>query len=93
MARKRVIPNLLYSTVGLAAVGTVGYFVYRFVQKRRLEGDDTMMAIRRSTRDAGRAVKDTAQKIGKETKRGASDVGDSVTKNFESPASTSYNRV
>lgn len=96
MARNRVMPNLLYGTLGLAAVGTASYFAYRFLQRRRAEGEDTMMALRRSTRDAGRAVKDTAQKVGKDVKRGASDSADAVVKagkEFESSSTTSYNRI
>ena len=100
MARNRVIPNLLYGTLGLAAVGTATYFALRSLRARRAaHGEDsTMLSLRRSTRNVGRAVKDSVQKIGKDVSRGANDTGEAlaeVGKEFESDLAspTSYNRI
>jgi hypothetical protein len=85
MARPRLNAlNFVYTAVGLAIAGGVGYYVYRRIRNRRLESEETgagreesLMDIRRSTRKAGRAVKDTGAQIGKAVKRGAADVGES----------------
>ena len=98
MARNRVIPNLLYGTLGLAAVGTATFFAIRSLRRRReLHGEEsTMLSLRRSTRNVGRAVKDTVQKIGKDVNRGVLDTGEALAEvgnEFESPQATSYNRI
>lgn len=100
MARNRVIPNLLYGTLGLAAVGTASYFVLRSLRRRR-EGhgeESSMLSLRRSTRDVGRAVKDSTEKVGKSVKRGAKDTGEALAEvgdEFKSGVATpaSYNRI
>ena len=80
MARPKLsLLNITYSLVGLAVATGVGIYVYRVIQERRVERgeeEDRLMEIRRSTRKAGRAVKDTARQVGKTVKRGASDVGE-----------------
>lgn len=100
MARNRVIPNLLYGTLGLAAVGTAAYYAFRALRARAAEHgeDSSMLDLRRSTRDVGRAVKDSAAKIGKSAKRGAKDTGEAlaeVGKEFEADLASpsSFNRV
>ena len=100
MARNRVIPNLLYGTLGLAAVGTATYFALRSLRRRReAHGEEsTMLSLRRSTRDVGRAVKDSVEKVGKSVKRGAMDTGEAlaeVGREFQADAAkpTSYNRI
>jgi hypothetical protein len=85
MARPRLNAlNFVYTAVGLAIAGGVGYYVYRRIRSRRFESEETgagreesLMDIRRSTRKAGRAIKDTGSQVGKTVKRGAADVGES----------------
>ena len=85
MARPRLnAVNFVYTAVGLAIAGGVGYYVYRRLRNRRfesgIEGSDAeghLMDLRRSSRKAGRAIMDTGSQIGKTVKRGASDVGES----------------
>lgn len=79
MARPRLnTVNFVYTTIGLAVAGGIGYAVWRRLRNRRLDrSEDTLMDIRRQSRKAGRAVKDTASQVGKTVKRGASDVGES----------------
>jgi hypothetical protein len=82
MARPRLNAlNFVYTAVGLAIAGGVTYYVYRRIRNRRFEGaegtNESLMDIRRSSRKAGRAIKDTGAQIGKTVKRGASDVGES----------------
>jgi hypothetical protein len=89
MAKRLNVVNFVYTAIGIGIVAGVGYYVYRNVRNRRLEGaweqdatatastgNENLMDLRRSTRKAGRAVKDAAQGIGKSVKRGASDVGE-----------------
>ena len=86
MARPRLsLLNISYSIVGLAVAGGIAYYVWRTVKNRRFDGDaqaargpeeDRLMEVRRSSRKAGRAVKDTGRQIGKTVKRGAEDVGE-----------------
>lgn len=101
MARPRLnTVNFVYTTVGIGIAAGVGYLVWRQLQKRRAgHTDDNLMDFRRATRKAGRAVKDTAQQVGKSVKRGASD----ATEAFEDASSsgqplleqdsTGYNRI
>lgn len=100
MARNRVIPNLLYGTLGLAAVGFASYYAFRTIRRRReLHGEDSsMLSLRRSTRNVGRAVKDSTKKVGKDISRGVNDTGEAladVGREFESDVATptSYNRI
>lgn len=85
MARRLNTVNFVYTTIGLAIAGGVGYYVWRTLRNRRFEQgladdaqarEDNLMELRRSSRKAGRAVKDTAAQVGKNVKRGASDVGE-----------------
>ena len=80
MARPRIsLLNITYSIVGLAVATGIGVYVYRTVKNRQAERgleEDRLMEIRRSSRKAGRAVKDTARQVGKSVKRGAEDVGE-----------------
>lgn len=93
MAKRLNTVNFVYTAIGLAVAGGIGYYVYTRLRNRRIgsefetqgsfaqgtsQGDtqDNLMELRRSTRKAGRAVKDTAAGIGKSVKRGASDVGE-----------------
>ena len=89
MARQRLsLVNISYSLVGLAVAGGIGYYVYRTLKNRSAERgieEDRLMEIRRSTRKAGRAVKDTTRQVGKDVKRGAEDVGEA----FEDATSSS----
>ena len=91
MAKRLNVVNFVYTAIGLGIVAGVGYYVYRNVRNRRIEGaweqdastttpgtQDNLMDLRRSTRKAGRAVKDAAQGVGKGIKRGASDVGEAL---------------
>jgi hypothetical protein len=98
MARNRVIPNLLYGTLGLAAVGTATYFALRSLRARReAHGEESpMLSLRRSTRNVGRAAKDSAQKVGKDIKRGVADTGEALAEagdEFQSAQATSFNRI
>jgi hypothetical protein len=87
MARPRLNTlNFVYTAVGLAVAGGIGYYVYRRLRNSRFESgaegsgvqsEDALMDLRRSSRKAGRAIKDTGAQIGKTVKRGASDVGES----------------
>lgn len=87
MAKPRLsLLNIGYSIVGLAVAGGIGFYVYRTLRERRAERgieEDRLLELRRSTRKAGRAVKDTAAQVGKNVKRGAEDVGEA----FEDAAS------
>lgn len=80
MARPRIsLLNITYSVVGLAVAGGIAYYVYRRVSASRAEQgleEDRLMELRRASRKAGRAVKDTGSQVGKAVKRGASDVGE-----------------
>src|SRR5688572_13805095 len=80
MARPRLsLLNISYSIVGLAVAGAIGYYVWRAVKDRhaaRGVEEDRLMDIRRSSRKAGRAVKDTGRQVGKAVQRGAEDVGE-----------------
>jgi hypothetical protein len=89
MARPRLNTlNFVYTAVGLAVASGIGYYVYRRIRNRRFESgaeetglqgrsEESLMDLRRSSRKAGRAIKDTGSQIGKTVKRGASDVGES----------------
>ena len=78
MARSRVIPNLFYGTIGLAVTGAAVYYAVRTLRRRRADthGDDTMTELRRTTRKAGRAVKDAGSQVGKEIGRGVEDTAE-----------------
>lgn len=94
MAKRLNTVNFVYTAIGLAVAGGIGYYVYTRLRNRRLGRDfeaqssfgegigagegtqDNLMELRRSTRKAGRAVKDAASGVGKSVKRGASDVGE-----------------
>ena len=93
MARPRLnTVNFVYTAVGLAVAGGIGYYVYRRLRNRRFESfeggepvgqlgqgegaQESLMDLRRSTRKAGRAIKDTGAQVGKSVRRGASDIGD-----------------
>ena len=103
MARPRLnTVNFVYTTIGIGVAAGVGYLVWRQLRNRRIESgrtEDSLMDFRRQTRKAGRAVKDTAQQIGKSVKRGAKD----TTEAFEDASSsgqpllekdsTGYNRI
>ncbi len=88
MARPRLnTVNFVYTTVGIGIAAGVGYLVWRQLRNRRIEGgraEDSLMDFRRQTRKAGRAVKDTAQQIGKSVKRGVND----ATEAFEDASSS-----
>lgn len=75
MARSRVIPNLLYGTLGVAVAATATYYAVRTLRRRRAgrNADEKMLSLRRSTREAGRAAKDTAQKVGRDLREGGED--------------------
>ena len=95
MARNRAVPNFLYGTLGLAVVGTATYFAVRAVRRRR-HGEGAMLSVRRASRKAARAAKDTAQQVGTDIQRGASDTGDAlvdVGNEFQSATTPSYGRV
>lgn len=84
MARPRLnAVNFVYTAVGLAVAGGITWYVYRRLRNRRFESgiegqaEGHLMDLRRSSRKAGRAIKDTGSQIGKTVKRGASDVGES----------------
>jgi hypothetical protein len=99
MARRLNTVNFVYTTIGLGVAAGIGYYVFRALRNRRIAEEDNLMELRRSTRKAGRAVKDTAAQVGKSVKRGASDVGEA----FEDASSsgkalleqdaTGYNRI
>ena len=101
MARPRLnTVNFVYTTIGIGVAAGVGYLVWRQLRNRgATKTEDSLMDFRRSTRKAGRAVKDTAQQIGKSVKRGAKD----TTEAFEDASSsgqplieqdsTGYNRI
>lgn len=74
MARSRFIPNLLYGTLGLAVTGVAVYYSLRTLRRRREAGEDSMLSVRRASRKAGRAAKETGKTIG----RGIEDAGDKV---------------
>lgn len=93
MAKRLTTVNFVYTAIGLAVAGGIGYYVYTRLRNRRIDGgfetqasfgqaagkadsQDNLMELRRSTRKAGRAAKDTAAGIGKSVKRGAADVGE-----------------
>jgi len=84
MAKRLNLLNFTYTAVGIAAAAGISYYVWRRLRARgeaaATEGmqgtQDNLMDIRRSTRKAGRAVKDTATQVGKTVKRGAQDVGE-----------------
>lgn len=86
MARPRLnTVNFVYTTIGIGVAAGVGYLVWRQLRNRRAAtGEDNLMDFRRQTRKAGRAVKDTAQQIGKSVKRGAKD----TTEAFEDASSS-----
>jgi uncharacterized membrane protein YccC len=82
MARRLNTLNFVYTAVGIAVAAGAGYYAWRALRNRRLQpttepasatGQDNLMDIRRATRKAGRAVKDTAKQVGKSLKRGAQD--------------------
>lgn len=103
MARPRLnTVNFVYTTLGLGVAAGVGYLVWRQLRNRRLaagDREDSHMDIRRSTRKAGRAIKDTARQVGKSVKRGVADTAEA----FEDASSsgrplieqdtTGYNRI
>jgi hypothetical protein len=99
MAKRLNTVNFVYTAIGLAVAGGIGYYVYTRLRNRRIGQDfggqtggtqgitqgsgfgqadtqDNLMELRRSTRKAGRAVKDAATGVGKSVKRGATDVGE-----------------
>lgn len=77
--------NFVYTTVGIGVAAGVGYLVWRQLRNRRATaGEDNLMEVRRATRKAGRAIKDTAQQVGKSVKRGAKD----TTEAFEDASSS-----
>lgn len=79
MARPRLnTVNFVYTTIGLGVAAGIGYLVWRQLRNRRFSDDaqDSLMEVRRSTRKAGRAIKDTAQQVGKSVKRGVSDTAE-----------------
>jgi hypothetical protein len=79
MAKRLSILNVTYTLVGFAVAGAVGYYTWRALRSRSEAAEqESLMDIRRSTRKAGRAVKDTATQVGKTLKRGAEDVGEAV---------------
>lgn len=82
MARSRVIPNLLYATLGFAVTAGAVYFALRALRNRREAEEDSTMALRRSTREAGRAVKDTGRKVGRDIRRGAEDTVEAFDQSF-----------
>ena len=100
MARRLNTLNFVYTAIGLGVAAGAGYLVWRQLRNRRaIQNEDNLMDFRRATRKAGRAVKDTAQQIGKSVKRGAKD----TTEAFEdasssgqplvSQESAGYNRI
>lgn len=100
MARRLNTLNFVYTTVGLGVAAGVGYLVWRQLRNRRAgRTEDNLMDFRRTTRKAGRAIKDTTQQIGKTVKRGAKD----TTEAFQDASSsgqplleqdsTGYNRI
>ena len=103
MARPRLnTVNFVYTTIGIGVAAGVGYLVWRQLRNRRLahdEGQDSLMGVRRATRKAGRAAKDTTQQVGKAVKRGVNDAREA----FEDASSsgqplieqdaTGYNRI
>ncbi|MEA3136740.1 MAG: hypothetical protein QOJ26_857 [Thermoplasmata archaeon] len=102
MARRLNTLNFVYTAIGIGVAAGVGYYAYRQLRNRRLEGgatEDSLMDIRRSTRKAGRAVKDTVAQVGKSVKRGAKDLRESVEETAENARplieqdSSGYNRA
>lgn len=103
MARPRLnTVNFVYTTIGIGVAAGVGYLVWRQLRNRRLERGDTqdsLMEVRRSTRKAGRAVKDTATQVGKTVKRGVNDAAEAFEDATSSGRplieqdSTGYNRI
>ncbi len=92
MARSRVIPNLLYGTLGLAVTAGAVYFAIRALRNRR-EGEEPMLALRRSTREAGRNVKDTGRKVGRDIKRGVKDTAEAFSEAAPAFESDTLTRV
>ncbi len=75
MARPRLNTlNFVYTAIGLGIAddGT----------------KDSLMDVRRSSRKAGRAIKDAVQQVGKAVQRGANDVGEALDEasSFEADA-------
>lgn len=104
MARPRLNTlNFVYTAIGVGVAAGVGYFVWRQLRNRRAaatgRGDDNLMDYRRTTRKAGRAVKDAAQQVGKAVKRGAKDTAEAFEDASSSGQplieqdSTGYNRI
>ncbi|HUR25908.1 MAG TPA: hypothetical protein VM327_07850 [Candidatus Thermoplasmatota archaeon] len=100
MARRLNTLNFVYTTVGIGVAAGVGYLVWRQLRNRRANtAGDNLMDFRRTTRKAGRAIKDATQQVGKSVKRGASDTAEA----FEDASSsgqplieqdaTGYNRI
>ena len=101
MARRLNTLNFVYTAIGIGVAAGAGYYLYRRMRNRPVDAEtqDSLMDFRRSTRKAGRAVKDTAQQIGKTVKRGVKD----TTEAFEDATSsgqplieqdaTGYNRI
>ena len=103
MARPRLnTVNFVYTTIGIGVAAGIGYYVWRRLRNRRLQSDesqDSLMDVRRSTRKAGRAAKDTAQQVGKSVKRGVNDAREAFEDSsssgqpFEQEATTGYSRI
>jgi hypothetical protein len=102
MARPRLnTVNFVYTTVGIGIAVGIGYLAFRRFRNRgaTAHADDNLMDFRRSTRKAGRAVKDTATQVGKNLRRGVNDTAEA----FEDASSsgkplieqdaTGYNRA
>lgn len=102
MARPRLnTVNFVYTTIGLGVAAGIGYLVWRQLRNRRFADDaqDSLMDVRRTTRKAGRAIKDSVQQVGKSVKRGAADTAEAFEDASSSGRplieqdSTGYNRI
>jgi hypothetical protein len=102
----KAMRNVGYSALGLATAGAIGYAIYRARKRRESEWElspeaegsspssptsDAMLDLRRSTREAGRQVKDSVSHAAKDSGRALKDVGRSAS-DVVDEATTGYGR-
>ncbi|MEK6976420.1 MAG: hypothetical protein AABY18_08785 [Candidatus Thermoplasmatota archaeon] len=99
MVRNRVLPRILYGTLGLVVVGAASVYAFRSLRRASDSPDEaSMLTLRRSTRSVGRAVKGSAQKVGKALARSVEDTGDALVEagrefEFDSGTAPKSNRI